>query len=224
MKNYRKIVFVSAVILCLGVILMLAGCEKTKMIATADECEKFYFNFFTKNDKTGMEQFHLTEDQANDIIKIQNDALRSNIKEHFKATGAKLSDEQLDEICKATNDAFSKLNTTFESGKENGNTVTVTVTTQYIDTNELDKKALQDAQKYVITLELTDYKEIHDKLMELYVQNYINEIKNFKPSDDTNKGTFELKLDKKAGMWVPNEDSKEEATKCMDLIRKKNKG
>lgn len=219
MRINKRIISILTILLCMGVLLSATGCGEPK--PTAVESGQFFFNYLIKHDKTGIEKFGITEEQANDMIKAQTDITKNQTRMNFSKAGMLISEEKLDSITEAQYNALKTLDATVEASSESGNETTITVTTPYIDFTGIDTKAANDAQQSVMALGITDEKELTDKFKDQYIENLLAGLKDAKPSSETNKGTYKLKKDSKSGLWVPDMDSQEFGKQLAKLTQQK---
>lgn len=233
MKKVKKNISIGMILL--ASVTMLAGCnskvikneeafkqvmttvdEHTKEIVpgqaklTADESAKILFDFEVKSDKSNIIKFGWSDYSYSDKTKqMEKEAFNLGLKSSISSSGLQVSDQQIDSIYDALQNALKKLNETTSIVSKDDNSAQVKIKTTYIDLKGIISKAQQQAIDDVKSSGATSEADLKNKLLDAYIKEIDNDLNNAAPSSDTREDTY--KFIKKENHWVPensNEFSK----------------
>ena len=205
MKNLKKIIplLLSMVML----VTMVSGCGQK--IDPPESVVQAYYDFIVYGDSSKIEELALSKDEVNIIKEKMDTQVKNTIKSSFDIGGLPITDEQLDNIIKAQNEAKKKLNGKVEKISEDKKTATVKITTNYLNITDLDLQAGKDAIEELKTMNITDRNTAMSKVSELYINKLIDVFNKAQPSTETSEISVKLNLErvkskgKKVNMWVP---------------------
>lgn len=204
MKKIKKL----AVIFLAGILTtsVAVGCGNKK--PSAEEAAKAYCNLFVLSDPTGLQELGISDDDINNAINTQKSESKMLTKANLTQAGFVINDDQLDQIYNSQIEALKKLTITTEVISETKNTADVKIITNYADFMTADEKAGEDAINEVNESQITD----KAKILDIYINNVTNNIKNIEPSTETLEETFNFKLEKVdlgggkiKNMWTPTD-------------------
>lgn len=201
MKKNKKILTLLLSILLVGGI-MLTGCGSKGL--TAVESAEMLFNLYVKQDTTKAEKLPLKKEELESFVQQQQKVLKSKTENEFKTYGLTISDEKLENICKAQLAAIAKVTPTVELVSEKDGTAEVKVKTTYLEFEKIDEKAADDAIAAYENSGITDEKELLNKMADEYVKNLIEGLNSATPSTDTAEKTFKFKKDKETKIYIPD--------------------
>ncbi|MBW6409332.1 hypothetical protein [Clostridium weizhouense] len=201
MKKNKKILTLLLSILLVGGI-MLTGCGDKGL--TAVESAEMLFNLYVKQDTTKAEKLQLKKEELQSFVNQQEKALKSKIESEFKSYGLSISDEKLENICKAQLAAIAKVTPTIELVSEKDGEAEIKIKTTYLEFEKIDEKAADDAVAAYENSGITDEKELLNKMADQYVKNLIEGLNSSTPSTDTAEKTFKLKKDKETKIYIPD--------------------
>ncbi|SFD35767.1 hypothetical protein [Clostridium uliginosum] len=200
MKKTKRILPLLLTTLLLGCV-MLTGCGKKEVKAV--ESAQILFDLYIKQDTTNAEKIRLTKEEADSLVKKQNELLTTMTKKNFKNSGITVTDEELDSIVKQQLAAMSKVTPTIELVSEKDGISEVKIKSTYIDLVGADEKAVNDAIEKFENTNITNEKELLAQMTSEYVKNVINELNNIQVSADTKEETYKFKKDEKSKVWIP---------------------
>ena len=166
---------------------LVTGCSKK---VTAKECAQIFWEMNTTHDMSNISKINLKEKDGQAAINKDINEAKASLKETFTEAQMKFTDAQLEDVCNALIEAYSKLTVKIEEVSNDGNKAEIKFITTYFDMNALDEKASNDALDVIISLGLTDQTEIINRFSELYIKNLITEFKNVSISTNTTEKTY----------------------------------
>ncbi|GAA0078641.1 hypothetical protein UT300005_30200 [Clostridium sp. CTA-5] len=196
---------------------MLTGCGSKGL--TAVESAGILFDMYIKQDKSKAEKLPLKKEEIESILEQENKALKAKIKSNFTTAGLKISDEDLDKVCKAQLAAMAKVTSSIELVSEKDGISEVKVKSTYVDILGADNKAGEDAANVVEKSGITDQQELLNKVTTEYINNLINELNSLEPSTDTKEKTFKFKKDEKSKVYLPENIVEFSVGICEDIVK-----
>lgn len=206
MKRLKKLLGVALV----GVIsasFLLIGCGKEEVKA-ADTAKAFY-NLYVLSDPAAIKEIGLSDEEVKTVMDTQANASKLSTKKNFTSGQLPITNEQLDSLYNAQMEAFKKLTVTIEETEKSGDTISIKITTKYIDLMDADTKAWEATQQEVEKSNITD----STKISELYVKNIIANFEKAEISADTKEDTFKFTKQKVTmggeikDIWMPTDMS-----------------
>ncbi|WP_066021073.1 MULTISPECIES: DUF5105 domain-containing protein [Clostridium] len=182
--------------------IVLIGCApKIK----PDESAKIMCNFIIKNDKTKISELVSDQKEVNGYYKKLKDSFTNKLKDGVSGEGVNISDDQYKQICDAYLKAIKNITITTKQVSVDGDTAVVNVKTNYIDMNEIVKKAEGQATEDIMSMGLTDEEEAKNKAVEVYLKYVIQDLNEAKPKSETINKDFKFK---KGGQgWIPQDEN-----------------
>lgn len=220
MKNTRKgLVLLVMALFCSS--LFLTGCAGK--LEKPDVTGQILYDLYVLGDTSQVAKVGLSEDEAKTVIDKEKDAAKKSTKSNFVKAGVSINNSKLDEIIESQFDSFKKLSGKVEIVSESKDSVDVKISTDYIDVEAVDTKAMEEALSEVQEMGLTNSIEAKNKLIETYQNNIINKFKEASPSTDRKEETFtftkqKFNVDGKTKeIWMP-EDMKDFGEKMGKMI------
>lgn len=196
---------------------MLAGCQP-KVTTTPDAAAKIYFNAIVKENKSEISKINVTDSEADKHIKGQKDKTCKEIKDDFTKEQISITDEQVQNLYNSLRQAFKKTSVTASVVSQDDKSAKVKVKSNYFDLTAEYSKAQTAAIAKVKSENLTDEVEARKQLVNEYINNVVEQLKNASPSNETKEKTFNFVL--KNNTWVA-EDTDNISQDFYDLIEKK---
>lgn len=185
----------------------MVGCGEK--IESPELVTESYYDLIVYGDTSKLESMGLGSDDVDTLKEEIQTQLKTQTKNNFTASGLKITDEQLENVINAQNEAMKKISCTVEPVSSDKQTAVVTLKTNYLNITEADEKAANEAVKEAQSMGITSQKELLEKATELYINKLIDECKNIEPSSETVEKNMTLKLQsfdvngKAKKMWAP---------------------
>lgn len=208
MKKMKKVIILLLSLLMLSTILI--GCKPK---VGPDEAAKNLFNFLLKGDQAGVSKMGISQKEMDDAVKSEKGGFNEAMKNEFKSAGLTIKDDKVEEITKAIMESLKKVTLDAQVVSQSGQTAEVKIKTTYIDFDAASKKVLESSMAELKDQQITDEKELQNKVTEVLTKNFIAEFKDAKPSTETKEETFKFAIKDK--MWQP-----EDAAKCFEAVGK----
>lgn len=189
MKKIKKL----AVVFLAGILtasVTLVGCGDKK--PSVDETARAIYNLYVLSDPTEIKRLGVSEEEVTKVADEQKSASKNATKMNINKAGLQISEDQLNQIYDAQMEALKKLTVMTEVVEETEDTAKVKIITNFADFMTADKKAGKDAAAKIKESQITD----KTKVVEIYVNNMINNLKAIEPSSEKKEDIFELKLQK----------------------------
>lgn len=195
-KNFITLLLISILLFSL----IVTSCGKK---VTAQECAQVIWDLNIKHDISNISKIGLKEEEAKTTLNNDIKEAKEELRETFIDADMKFTDNQLEDVCSALLESYSKITVKVEEVSNDGKKAEIKYITTYFDLTVLDEKASTDAVKSIEELGLTNETEILNKFSELYIQNLIYEFKNVTVSTDTKERTYTFL--KEGTVWVPED-------------------
>ncbi len=194
MKKFCTCIFYIFLCSCI-----LTACGEPE--SNAASSVKAIYDLYILGDTTGISSLGMSDSEIKTAQTDYDNSLKATIRSNFSASGQKIDDETLDELCAARKEALSKLNASAEVTSESEGKATVILHTTYFDESKLDQDAFYSAREAANQSGLATIEEQQVFLMNTYTQNLIAAYKDVTPSKDTNDVTVDCVIQDNS--WVP---------------------
>ncbi len=186
----------SCICLCIAI---LSGCGEPRMDAA--KSVKAIYDLYILGDKSGILSLGMAEEDITAAQQAYSDSLKETIRANFSASGQKIEEAVLDELCVARKKALAKMEASAEILEEADGKATVLLHTTYFNESSLDEEAFYNAKEMAQQGDFDTIKEQQAYLMDTYTQNLIESYEKVSPSEDTHDIQVECVIQNK--IWVP---------------------
>lgn len=200
MKNKKIITLILILIIILLFSLIVSSCGKK---ATAQECAQIIWDMNIKHDISNVSKIGLKEEEAKATLNNDIKKAKEELRETFIDADMTFTDRQLEDVCNALLESYSKITVKVEEVSNDGKKAEIKYITTYFDLTTLDEKSSIDAVKSIEALGITKEREVLNKFSELYIQNLIYEFKNVTISTDTKEKNYTFL--KEGAVWIPED-------------------
>ena len=123
----------------------MVGCGEK--IESPELVTESYYDLIVYGDTSKLESMGLGSDDVDTLKEEIQTQLKTQTKNNFTASGLKITDEQLENVVNAQNEAMKKISCTVEPVSSDKQTAVVTLKTNYLNITEADEKAANEAVK-----------------------------------------------------------------------------
>ena len=202
--------FISLVLLIVSFSILMLGCSQKKEIS-AEQTAQALYDLYIFGDGKESKEIGLTDDEINFILDQQKINEINNINTNFINAGLPISDKELENLYELQKDSLKKLTVDISIEEISENKITLKLSTNYIDIQELDSKAALEAISAAENL-TNDISELSKSdLSKLYIEKLNDNLKSVEPSSQMLEATFtftkeKFLIDNKAvDVWFPEE-------------------
>lgn len=199
MKKKSVISFLLAAVMAFS--MLLSGCFDSN---AAKKSADVFCSLVFKSESENLDKFGITESKKDELLDMYHDQIKKQLKNNVTMWGGYISETQLNDITDAYLETLSKV--TFETKQisKSGDSAEVEISTTHFDVRKTDEQAMMAALDEIENMKFSsDYEEL-SKLMEVYLTNIPDKIRNAEISSDKSTNTYKFKkVDKN---WMPEDE------------------